>query len=80
MCLTAPKNDDIEDVIILVPAAILGSIPKSSITGRRIVPSAKPTNPPSTPTQKEIIVSTNATNIEISDVNVREIVNEVSLI
>ena len=80
MCFTAPKNEDIEDVIIFVPAAILGSIPKSSMIGRRIVPSAKPTNPPSIPTQKEMNVSTNATNIEISDVNVREIVNELTLI
>ena len=42
MCFTAPKNEDIEDVIIFVPAAILGSIPKSNMIGRRIVPSAKP--------------------------------------
>jgi hypothetical protein len=55
MCRTVPKNDEIVDVIILVPAAILGSIPRSIIIGRRIVPKARPTNPPRIPIKKDDI-------------------------
>ena len=53
ICLTVPKKEEIVEVIIFVPAAILGSIPSSIIIGKRIVPKASPTNPPSIPTKKE---------------------------
>ena len=38
---------------MFVPAAILGSIPSNIIIGKRIVPRASPTKPPSIPTKKE---------------------------
>ncbi|SVD60395.1 uncharacterized protein METZ01_LOCUS413249 [marine metagenome] len=77
ICLTVPKKEEIEEVIILVPAAILGSIPKSNIAGSLIVPSARPTNPPSIPTKKDIIVRIIAMEIDMSEENVKNIVNEV---
>ena len=41
-------------MIIFVPAAVVGGTPKASRKGRRIVPNANPTNPPNSPTKKEI--------------------------
>ena len=55
ICRTVPKNEEIVEVIMFVPAAILGSIPSNIIIGKRIVPNASPTNPPSIPTKKEEI-------------------------
>ena len=41
-------------MIIFVPAAVAGGIPKRSKKGRRIVPNANPSNPPNNQTKKEI--------------------------
>ena len=41
-------------MIIFVPAAVAGGTPKISRKGRRTVPNANPTNPPNSPTKKEI--------------------------
>ena len=56
-CLNAPDRALKLLTMILVPPAIAGGVPSNNNAGRRIVPSARPTKPPSTPTRREIMVS-----------------------
>ena len=57
-CRIAPLSEARLDTSMLVPPAIGALIPIRSIAGRRMVPSASPTNPPSIPTANETAVST----------------------
>ena len=52
-CSREPPTDATVLTRMFVPAAMGADIPNRSKAGRRIVPSAKPTNPPRTPTAKE---------------------------
>ena len=63
------KKDEIAEVIIFVPAAILGSIPRRRRIGRRIVPKANPTNPPKIPIRKDEILLIIITYIDKSVLN-----------
>ena len=66
-CFIAPERELRLLTIILVPPAIAAGVPKSSSAGKRIVPKARPTNPPSIPTNKDMIVSKRAFQTRRSD-------------
>ena len=67
MCLIAPKIELMLLTKMLVPPAVGAAMPISNMAGRRMVPKARPTNPPNSPTANETTVSTTAFQIRTSD-------------
>ena len=64
---TAPVSALAVLTTMLVPAAIGAVILSRSRAGRRIVPNARPTNPPSTPTANDTSVSSTACHTRTSE-------------
>lgn len=66
-CRIAPVSDARLLTRMLVPPAMGAAMPISSIAGSRIVPSARPTKPPSSPTPNDTTVSSATCHTSMSE-------------